>query len=151
MSEVNFKHELKRGYLMFRAFEHGMKLAEEIDNLEGNIQSKSKELSELDAKIKKSGVLYDVELDKIADEIEQIRKKAMEDIELLRLEHGKEKDALVKKIAGLNEDVKKLDAKVKGKIERSTELDIEIAQKEKDLNNFNKEIEETKTKFRSMF
>ena len=151
MSEVNIKAELKKYCMTLRAFENAYKVAEEVENLDGTLQKKKKELEEIDARLKSSKAILEKELDKISDEIEQVRQKAMEEIDALRGEHKSEKDGLVKKIAGLNEDAKKLDAKIKAKVERSTELDIEIAQKEKDLNLFNKEIEDTKTKFRSMF
>lgn len=151
MSEINLKHELKKGYLMFRAFEHGMKLAEEIDNLEGTLQSKRKELVEVDGKIKSSKGILDKELDKISNEIEQLRKKEMEDLESTKKANAEIKAGLEKKLASINVAIGKAESSIKAKSDRSVELDIEIAQKEKDLNLFNKEIEETKSKFRSMF
>jgi chromosome segregation ATPase len=151
MSEINFKGELKKGYLMFRAFEHGMKLAEEIDNLEGAIQAKNKELAEINASIKSSKALRDKEIDKIADEIEQLRKAELDSIETIKKSNEEIKIGLDKRIYSLNQAVKKAEEKIAEKNKALTELDIQIAQREKDLNLFNKEIEETKTKFRSMF
>ncbi len=151
MSEVNLTAELTRMFLTVKAFENALAVSKEIDNLEANVQKKKKQILELDDKLKKSGLLLETELDKISDEVGQVRKKAMEDIEVLRVEYAKDKAALDKKITALNEDAKKLDIKIKAKTDKVAELDIEIAQKEKDLNSFNKEIEDTKAKFRSMF
>ena len=151
MSDINIKAELKKGYLMFRAFEHGMKLAEEIDNIEGVLQTKRKELIDIDAKIKTSGGILDKELDKISDEIEQLRKKELEELEAFKKQNAESKYALEKKLASINESIKKAETKIASKNKDVDDLDVQIAQKKADLDKFNKEIEETKAKFRSMF
>lgn len=151
MSEINLKGELKKGYLMFRAFEHGIKLAEELENLEGAIQGKKKELDEVTIKLKGSADILSKELDKIAHEVEIARNKEIEDLEQYKKDKALERAALDKKLASINDAIKKAEGRVAAKTKEAEEIDGVLAQRKVDLDKFNKEIEETKAKFRGMF
>lgn len=151
MSEINIKAELKKGFLMFRAFEHGMKLADEIDNIENTLQKKRKDLELLDGKLKSSETLLKDELEKISGEVGAARKREMSDLDEYKKQNNDTRADLNKKLDGIKSSIKTAETKAEAKQKEIDALDAEISSKKEDLAKFNKEIEETKNKFRSMF
>lgn len=150
MSEINIKSELRKGYLMFRAFENGMKLAEEIEGLESTIVNRKKDLAALELEISSKDKILDGEKKKLANEIAEITKEADKKKTQVSVDFGEYKKSFDDKYKPLNDKIKKAEDKLADLDAKYNTLHQEYVEKKAAFDLLNKDIEETKAKLRGI-
>lgn len=150
MSDINIKSELKKGYLMFRAFENGLKLAEEIEGLESTISIRKKALADLELEISSKDKILDGEKKKLADEIAEVKKDADKKKSQINNDFAAYKKSFDAKYKPLEEKIKLAEDKLSALDEKYNVLHQEYADKKASFDLLNKDIEETKAKLRGI-
>lgn len=150
MSEINIKAELKKGYLMFRAFENGMKLAEEIDSLESTISNRKKFLADLEKEISSKNDILNAEKIKILDEVSEIKKEADKNKLQISEDFAAYKKSFDEKYKPLEQKIKSAQEKLSVLDKKYNELYDDYAEKKSSFDLLNKNIEETKSKLRGI-
>lgn len=150
MSDINLKGELKKGYLMFRAFENALKLSDELDGLEQTIALRKTALATLEENIKSSDKLLDAEKKKIEGQLNALSQDALLKQKQIEKDFADFKKIFDDKYKPLTDKLKKVEDKIASTELEYTDLSNKLADKKVAFDLLNKEIEETKAKFRGI-
>lgn len=150
MSDVNLRAELRKGYLLFRAFENGIKAAEQLEQLEQVCSEKEKAIAEYSKKedaAKKKFVDLEIALE---NAFKQSETEINDAISGLRVQLKDAEDKFKARLADHDKREKKIVSDIVVKEEKLKMLDADVAKLMAQKDIFAKEIEEAKAKFRSM-
>ena len=150
MSEINLKAELKKGYLMFRAFEHGVELAEKLSQIEGDCIEKEKIIAEFSAKEKAAKSAHDASIAELDRQLKVHKDRAEEAMALIDKESSLAKDTFKKLLSEHSKKEAKIIENIKSQEAELLKLNNSVETLSIERNKIIAEIEETKTKFRNM-
>lgn len=151
MSELNLKAELKKGYLMFRAFENALKLSDELEGLEQTITLRKSALADLEKTITNTFDLLEEEKEKLAKQLDVIVTDNFIKQKQIEKDFNEFKKTFDDKYKPLTDKLKKVEDKIVATELEYNNLSSKLADKKAEFDALNKGIEETKSKFRSMF
>ena len=150
MSELNLKAELKKGYLMFRAFENALKLSDELDGLEQTITLRKVALADLEKTILNASKLLDEEKEKLAKQLDVIVADNSVKQKQIEKDFNEFKKTFDDKYKPLTDKLKKVEDKIAVTELEYTDLSNKLADKKVAFDALNKEIEDTKSKLRGI-
>lgn len=119
--------ELRRGFMVFRAFERGMEVADQLVNIENNIQDRLRRLKALDKKLDDAETEHLKKIDALSDELALAIEDLNKQIEVSKAQANKELAPLLDNIAGKKTELAKLSKQIENKQAHVAEIEEKIA------------------------
>lgn len=135
---------------MFRAFEHGMELAERLSQIEGDCIEKEKVIAEFSVREKAAKEKHDAEIAELEKQFKAHKDRLDKEIALIDKEASLAKDTFKKLLSDHNKKESKIAESIKLQEDALVKLNADVSLLVFEKNRISSEIEEAKSKFRSM-
>ena len=145
-STLNLRKELQRGALVYKAFEHGLELADKLKTIEEQITIRQTEVAKLDKVLEIARENHSVEMKKLEDGKLKRELEIISEIATNTKDVGKKLADAEKELSEVCISIDKLKEKEKELSGSIADKQFEIAQKEESLEALNEKIKEAKKK-----
>lgn len=141
---INLTRELQRGYLMFKAFENGLEIAEQLKGYEAKVSVLKREIGELEqVKLQKLSQ-HSKNIDNLRKEYEaeeaHLRKGLQEKTSDLQKEH----DVIAGEVSSAKAELEKINKQKQSAVKKVSEADAAVITKVQELNALEERIAKAK-------